>query len=517
LTTLVKLGLARLGLSGSYIFYPLGVVAAAWVGGFSAGATAAIASACAGKLFEAPHTFAFKDTAALIHWLMFLGQELLMATIIEALHRARAHAEVARDERRAAQTATQELLEREQSARRESEIASRLKDDFLATMSHELRTPLSAILGWAAILRRKDLDGATRERALDVIERNASAQARLIDDVLDVSRIIRGSLRLRTEPVDVATFLNEALNVVRPAADAKGVVLVPRIDASVGIVGGDPDRLQQVAWNLLANAVKFTPRGGRIEVGAAREGAHVVITVKDTGSGIRPSLLPHVFDRFRQGDASTTRTHGGLGLGLAIVRHLVELHGGTASAASDGDDSGACFTVQLPAPEAVPPAATPSPAAGAVLVAEVDEDDGAALRGLKVVVVDDETDARDLLGTLLRNAGVDVTTVSTASEGVLAVTQHLPDILVSDIGMPQEDGYSLMRRIRSLPAHRGGHTRALALTAYARPEDVSRALAAGFQRHVPKPIAPGQFLAAVAALAGGTPSLGAIAAAKSAG
>jgi signal transduction histidine kinase/ActR/RegA family two-component response regulator len=492
-----------LGVTGAYLLYPLAVVAGAWVGGFAAGVVAALLSAIVGKLlFDKSHTLPFNDTHAFVQWLVFIGQELLMAGIVQALHRARTNAELARDERRRAQAETQAHLEREQSVRREAETVSRLKDDFLATMSHELRTPLSAILGWVSMLRVKDLEEHTRRRALETIERNAEAQARLIEDVLDVSRIIRGNLRLRTEDVDPSTLVREAMNVVRPAAEAKGIHIETRIDPSAGNIVGDAGRLQQVLWNLLSNAVKFTPAssGGRVEVTVAREGQHLLIRVSDTGEGITAEFLPHVFERFRQADASLSRGHGGLGLGLAIVRHLIELHGGSVSVTSPGPGRGTTFSLTLPSRAALPSRPRIPEAAGALLTAPSASDEAISLYGMKVVVVDDDLDARDLIAVLLREAGAEVTIASSAAEGLQAVVDHLPDVLLSDLAMPNEDGYSLIRRVRDLPDRYGGKTHAVALTAHALPQDTQKALAAGFDLHVPKPVAPAALLALVAAI-----------------
>ncbi|MBD1871855.1 PAS domain S-box protein [Nodosilinea sp. FACHB-131] len=378
--------------------------------------------------------------------------------------------------------------------------ANRLKDEFLATVSHELRTPLNAMLGWATMLREKQLDEATQQRAIETIERNARAQNQLINDLLDVSRIITGKLRLDVRPVALVSVLEAAIDSIRPAAEAKGIRLQSLLDPAAGPVSGDPDRLQQVFWNLLSNAVKFTPKDGRIQLRLERINSHVEITVSDTGQGISPEFLPYVFDRLQQADSTTTRTHGGLGLGLAIVRHLVELHGGHVQVASAGEGKGTTFMVNLPitifrpeptATERVHPAVSDT----APFI------DAPSLAGIKVLVVDDEADARELLATLLRQSGAVVTVVTSAQEALATITQssseQRPDILVSDIGMPEVDGYTLIRQVRALTPEQGGRMPAIALTAYARTEDRIKALAAGFQSHVPKPVEPAEFIAVV--------------------
>jgi PAS domain S-box-containing protein len=371
---------------------------------------------------------------------------------------------------------------------RESQEANRLKDEFLATVSHELRTPLTAILGWAHLMRGGQVEGEGAVKALETIERNARVQAQLIDDLLDVSRIVTGKLRLELTPVTPDSFIDPAVEAVRPAAEAKGVRLQKVIDTGVGAVMGDSARLQQVVWNLLSNAVKFTPRGGRVLVSLGRVNSQVEIAVTDTGAGIEPEFLPHVFERFRQADQRTTRQHGGLGLGLSIVRHLVELHGGSVRADSAGEGTGSTFTVMLPvapiyrredAEKRARPAARDTPPAH-----ECPE----RLDGLRVLVVDDEPDARELLAVGFGHCGARVTTASSAREALEALAGEKFDVLVSDIGMPGEDGYELIRRVRALPPEAGGRTPAVALTAYARTEDRLRAMRAGFEMHVSKPV-----------------------------
>ncbi|HWM90556.1 MAG TPA: response regulator [Thermoanaerobaculia bacterium] len=399
------------------------------------------------------------------------------------------------------------LLVLEQEARRQAEEANRIKDEFLATLSHELRTPLNAILGWAQVLRTGKVDEATTGRALEAVERNARAQAQLISDLLDVSRIITGKLRLDLKPVELPRVIEAALDSVRPAADAKEIRIHIVIDRAIGPLAGDPDRLQQVIWNLLSNAIKFTPQGGSVEVGLHQKDGMALVAVKDTGAGIRPDFLPYVFDRFRQAESSTTRHHGGLGLGLSIVRHLVELHGGTVAVESQGEGEGAVFTVCLPIRLGVGAEATAAMAAmterrqrspeGGAPVVSTD-----LLSGLYVLVMDDEADTRELLVTALEHCGARVTAVPSVPAALAALDLALPDVLISDIGVPGEDGYSLIRKVRARGAEHGGNVPAAALTAYARSEDRIRALSAGFQTHLAKPIDPAELVATIASLAG---------------
>lgn len=384
-----------------------------------------------------------------------------------------------------------------------AEEANRAKDEFLATMSHELRTPMTAILGWAHLLRTTSLSEKDFARALDTVERNARAQTKLIDDLLDISRIITGKLRLDVQPVDLASVIEAAVEAVRPTAEAKAVRLQALIDPQSGPVSGDTNRLQQVVWNLLTNAIKFTPKGGRVQVRLERVNSHVEITVSDTGSGISEEFLPHVFDRFRQADGTTTRTHGGLGLGLSIVRQLVELHGGTVEAQSDGENSGSTFIVQLPSlalRREFGDSARRHPTADGSLSLDYSP----SLAGIKILIVDDEADTRELLCAVLEQCAAEVITVESVAEALAAIEQSKPDVLISDIGMPDEDGYSLISKVRSLEASSGQRIPAIALTAYARVEDRVRALNAGFQVHVPKPIEAVELVAVVASLTGRT-------------
>ncbi len=403
-------------------------------------------------------------------------------------------------ERKRAEEARVQLV-LEQAARAEAEAANRFKDEFLAVLSHELRAPLTPILGWASMLRPGQYDWALVAQAVEVIERNAKAQLRLVEDLLDVSRIITGKLRLYAVTLDLAPVIEAAVAAVRPAAAEQDIQLEVSIAPDEQQVTGDPDRLRQVVLNLLSNAIKFTPRGGRIEVRLAHTNAHAEISVSDTGTGISPEFLPHVFERFRQADSSTTRTYGGLGLGLSIVRHLVELHGGTVHAASPGKGHGSIFTVRLPLADACGEAGASSQKHSAGIKDPV-EDSNAPLRGLRVLVVDDEADTLQMLATVLRRYGAEVTTAANAKLALAALEYRRPDVLISDIGMPDEDGYTLIRKVRALPAERGGHTPAAALTAYARAEDRAQALHLGYQMHLSKPVEPDALATAVACLAG---------------
>jgi PAS domain S-box-containing protein len=380
---------------------------------------------------------------------------------------------------------------------RDAEAANRAKDEFLATLSHELRTPLTAVMGWVRMLRTGPLDAVAAERALATIERNTRLQAQLIEDLLDVSRIITGKLRLELRPVDLAAVTEAAVDAVRATAEVKGVDLVSRLDHRTGLVAGDPDRLQQVVWNLVSNAIKFTPRGGRVEVTLEGLDTHVRLGVTDTGRGIAPELLPYVFERFRQADGSSARAHGGLGLGLAIVRHLVDVHGGTVAAFSAGEGHGSRFVVDLP-----PLAARDDRSE----TGRVDEAGRApiaarALEGLEVLIVDDEADARELLATILERAGARVHAAASVSEALQALDRAHPQVLVSDLGLPGEDGHDLIRRVRARDAAAGGRIPALALTAYARAEERRAALLAGFQMHMAKPLEPAELVMAVVRLA----------------
>ena len=391
-----------------------------------------------------------------------------------------------------------QILASERAARSEAERLSSSKDEFLALLSHELRTPLNAILGWTQILRNGSVASANFDKGLGVIERNVRAQTQLVDDLLDMSRIISGQMRLDVQPVMPFAFVQGAIESARPTADARGVLLEAILDPAAGPVSGDANRLQQVAWNLISNAIKFTPRGGQVQVTFERVNSNIEICVADSGIGIRPDFLPHIFERFRQADATSTREHGGLGLGLSIVKHIVELHGGTVEASSDGEGQGATFRVRLPLAVSrlnpdrphEHPRSSQRPAVPFV---------NADLSNLVVLVVDDDPDSRDLLHRLLSDCGATVTAAASAAEALAATNIQRPDLLISDIGMPEVDGYQLLRSLRASSDVRFP---AIALTAFARSEDRTRALLAGFVAHVSKPVEPAELIATVAAVSG---------------
>ena len=392
--------------------------------------------------------------------------------------------------------AREQLLLRAERARAEAEAANRIKDEFLATLSHELRTPLTSLLGWSSVLRESRRDEKVLAQGLDAIDRNARVQAQLIDDLLDVSRIVSGKLNLDVRPLDVCSVTRAAIAVVQPAADAKGITLDYWAQPALGAISADSARLQQIIWNLLSNAVKFTPHGGRINVRVLRDGSNVKVTVSDTGQGIDPEFLPRVFDRFRQADSSTTRSFGGLGLGLAIVRHLVELHGGTVSAESDGVGKGATFSAAFPLlTDRTEPITV-------MHSGEIHAGEFHSLDGLRVLLVDDERETREIISTVVERTGAEVKSCTSAREALNALVEWRPHVILSDIGMPDEDGYSFIGRVRSLEDNDGGNTPAAALTAYAREEDRKQVLAAGYQMHIAKPIAAGQLVTMIAKLAG---------------
>ncbi len=441
-----------------------------------------------GLFFGHPEAGVFTERAELLVVGLAAQASIAMdnASLFQAAKRARLEAE-----RAAAQN---ELLYRK------AEDSSRLKDEFLATISHELRTPLTSILGWARMLRSHQLSDEDYAKALETIERNAHSQAQLIDDLLDVSRIITGKLRMDVRPANPYDFIEAAIEALTPAAVAKGVRVQKIMDTGVAAIPGDPVRLQQVVWNLLSNAIKFTPRGERVQVCLQRVNSHIEIVISDTGQGISADFLPYVFDRFRQADQRTSRQHGGMGLGLSIVRHLVELHGGSVSAASGGEGQGATFTVRLPVAAVYevdqnvgrvhPAASDPLPEAEC----------GERLDGLKILIVDDEPDTRDMLKAGLSRCGAEVVTAASASEAFTALDADLPGLIISDIGMPGEDGYEMIKRLRKMPGKAGGKIPAIALTAYARVEDRMNALRAGYQMHVPKPVDLAELVAVAASL-----------------
>jgi signal transduction histidine kinase/CheY-like chemotaxis protein len=377
-----------------------------------------------------------------------------------------------------------DLLKAFADAREDAETANRLKDEFLATLSHELRTPLNAILGWTTMLRDGNVQPRHVMRALDTIHRNATAQVQIVNDLLDVSRIVRGNVQLSPRLMSLGPLLTLSVESIAPTAEAKGVTMVTELGSTPVFVWADHDRMQQVFWNLLSNAVKFTSSGGRVEVRMQTEGAEVRVDVADTGNGIAPAFLPHVFERFRQADGSSTRTHGGLGLGLSIGRHLVELHGGRMTADSAGEGQGSTFSVFLPVRETeqrppAPVAPDRQPRARTL-----------DLAGTHLLIVDDEPDARELLRVMLSNTSARISEAESAAEALRIYSEDRPDILLADVAMPGQDGYSLIRAIRSLPGGEGGHVRAVAVSAYARREDRQRALKAGFNDHVCKPVQP---------------------------
>ncbi len=417
---------------------------------------------------------------------------LTISPIRNALGQIIGASKIARDitEHKRLQEERERLLEQEQSAREQAEAANRVKDEFVATVSHELRTPLNAILGWSSMLLGDKLKGADARRGLETIERNARLQAQLIEDILDISRSISGKLRLDIKPVELISVIRAAVDAVRPAAEGKKIQLQLLLDPAADHIQADATRMQQIIWNLLANAIKFTPSGGFVQVKLDRVESRAQITVTDTGEGISPDFLPYIFNRFQQGDGTITRRHGGLGLGLAIARHLVEMHGGTIEAASGGVDKGATFTVALPL---MALRSTSGSLVSPQLIATTQEGDSngqtrSSLKGLRILAIDDEPDVRDMIQTLLQDCGALVLTATSAQEGFEALASWKPHVLISDIGMPGEDGYSLIRKIRALSPEQGADIPAIALTGYVRVEERMRALEAGYQMFVPKPV-----------------------------
>jgi signal transduction histidine kinase/ActR/RegA family two-component response regulator len=416
------------------------------------------------------------------------------AARVRAETELRDHQQMEADRLREANERLEGSLGREQRARRDAEAASRLKDEFLMTLSHELRTPLTAIYGWVRMLATDVIPPTERGRALATVERNALAQARLIDDLLDVSRAISGKLRLEPRPVNLAEIVRAAVDTVMPAVDAKGIQLRATVDETTGVIVADPDRVQQIVWNLLSNAIKFTPADGTIDLVVTRAGNDIEIVVRDTGIGIHPEFVPYVFERFRQADVGSRRQYGGLGLGLAIVRHLVELHGGSVRAESAGEGLGATFRIVLPARAVqrdVEPLAPAMPESQRGVA-------GSRLDGVRVLIVDDEADARELFGSILRGAGADLDVAESAAAALEIMAARPPRVLVTDIEMPGRDGYELLEAARrTVP---GYPFAAIALTAYAREADKRRSLAAGFDLHLAKPIEPADLILAVASL-----------------
>ncbi len=402
-------------------------------------------------------------------------------------------------QRKRAEDEAVKLLKRESQARAEAEKANRLKDEFLATLSHELRTPLNAVIGWSRMLGSDRLDAESSKHALEVIERNAWAQKQMIEDILDVSRVITGKLQLNLSPTNLGTVVEAALDAVRPAMEAKEITVETVIDPNLRMISCDPDRLQQVVWNVLSNAAKFTPSLGQVEISVSQSATHVVISVKDSGPGIEPDFLPHVFERFRQADGSTTRTHGGLGIGLAISRHLIELHGGTIAVENRADSAGATFTIRLPLPTGVLPKEILANAAATFAVRRLEQ---VNLEGLHILAVEDETDTLDLITAELVQHGARVTGATNAEDALSALENGAFDLLVSDIGMPRMDGYELIRRIRQQEQGKEKRIPAIALTAYARVQDRMQAIMAGFSTHVAKPLEANELVTVVASLTG---------------
>ena len=467
----------------------IAMIASSWYLGFGPGMMLAIILELTLDYFTRPPV-AFKSAV------IIFNRMVLFTSVVWFASWRRSAEKKLREQRELLQAA----LESEQQARRQAETADRLKDEFLATVSHELRTPLSAILGWAAMLNMDELDAKTTHAALTAIERNAKAQAQIIADILDVSRIVTGKLRIDARPVELAAIIRAAVDTLQLAASAKNISLTLSLADEAGLVAGDPDRLQQIVWNLVSNTIKFTPNGGRAEVRLERVNADLELTVSDNGIGIRKEFLPHVFERFRQADSSTTRAQGGLGLGLAIVRHLVELHGGTVSAESAGAGQGAKFTVRLPvmSPRQLEQVQIEiQTTGGEVMETATQRPD---LAGLRVLLVDDEPDTLEILRVILKQFGANVRGETSAGDALETLLAWQPDVLISDLGMPGEDGFALIERVRALKPEEGCDIPAAALTAHVRDEDRILALAAGYQTHIKKPVDPTSLARAVASL-----------------
>jgi signal transduction histidine kinase/CheY-like chemotaxis protein len=478
-----------------YFIYVASVVIATWFCGVEAGILSTVVAAFVGNYFFVPPRYEFLPSAAdLAAMTMFAvvacGLVWLVGRWREAEQTLRRHAAVLTSQ-------ADEL----RGLHAEAERINRVKDEFLATLSHELRTPLNAIMGWAHVLNEVHLAPERQEEAVRAILRNARSQVRLINDTLDVSRIISGKMLLELRPVDLASIVSSTLDMIRPAAEAKKIAITIALPRDATMTG-DADRLQQVAWNLLSNAVKFTPSDGHISVTLERKDAAMRLTVSDDGIGVDPAFRPHLFERFFQADGSTTRLHGGLGLGLALVRHIVELHGGTVSADSRGLGHGAMFTVTLPVRAAAPTVSSEPTADSADRSSEPDRHYNPALAGTRVLIVDDEGDAREILNESLTQFGAEVRTAASTSEGLDIFQQWRPDVLVADIGMPFEDGYELIRRVRALEQRQGGMIPAVAVTAYAQRDDRARTLSAGYNEHLAKPVDPRHLAAVVEGLRG---------------
>jgi len=486
---------SALGHVAPLLMFTLSVMVSAWYGGLGPGLLATALSLLLGNYF-----FIVQSAAELIEEGLFLGIGISISILSQArLSLSAKRQQLLASEQEARKTA-EDARRAAEDARKVAEDANRIKDEFLTTVSHELRTPLTAINGWALMLRAGRLDVAQTARALETIVRSAKSQNQLIGDLLDVSRVIAGKMRLDLAPLNLRSVIESAVETVRPAAEAKGIYLSALLDPEVETVSGDAERLQQVVWNLLSNAVKFTPNGGRVEVRLERADSHVEIAVADNGQGIKPEFLPYVFDHFRQEEGGASRRQGGLGLGLAIVRHIVELHGGTARAASEGLGKGATFTVALPIARGR--AVSPEELRDKVVGGRSAPENPASLAGVHVLFVDDDADARWLITMMLAQGGAEVRTAVSATEALAACDEWRPDVLISDIGMPGEDGYTLMKKLRARESERGGHIPAIALTAYGRGEDHMHALSVGYEYHIPKPVEPEELLVAVASLAG---------------
>lgn len=497
--------------SSPLLFFVIAIFVTAWLGGINPGIFATILSAGIGVFFYTAtyNSFYIENTSYIIHTIFFVISGVAISWAIEQLHQAREASDEKTAklkseilERQKIDENLAESLKREKVVRAELEIANRTKDEFIATIAHELRTPLNAILGWTQMVSGKIVDESQYAKAFEVIERNAKSQAQLIEDLLDITRITSAKFRLNVKAVQVAPLIENALETIRPSLQAKNITLRTILDSSKDLISGDVDRLQQVVWNLLTNAIKFTPKGGTIEVRLEKIGSYIEIYVIDTGKGIEPEFIPFVFDRFRQ-QSGTTRIHGGLGIGLSIVRHIVELHGGSVRVESDGVNKGATFIVRLPLRAITEVQKTPSgenekivPAVGFNEPVPISAD----LSGIKIVIVDDEPDARELLSSLLTVYGAEVTACGSVSEALDAVPKIKPNLLISDIGMPRQDGYSLIKKLRELEPENGGQIPAIALTAYTRVEDRVRALSQGFQMFVAKPVEPSELVAAVNSL-----------------